>query len=70
MGYNTSYYDQDAEFAKKSVRDLEELVKFWVDARERTLTKYGKEVGEMHLPFVEKNLEYCRMKLAERIGRK
>ncbi len=65
MGYNTSHWDKEAHMAKKSTKELEELVKFWVEAVERHETRNAR-----YDAFSRAELEYCRMKLAERIGKK
>lgn len=65
MGYNTSVFNKDAHYAKKSTKELTtELADFEVSRG-----KYNK-MNTVPAAMFGEHIRYLRAKIAERIGRK
>lgn len=63
MGYNTAHYNKDAEYAKKTIKQLQaELVEF-EHAVETWTSAASPEYFTNHIAWL-------KMKIAERIGKK
>lgn len=63
MGYNTHTYDKEAEYAKKSTKQLQaELKKF-----EQVVADW---IGDISPARFNEHIGYLKMKIAERIGKK
>lgn len=66
MGTNGPTFDKESHYANKTINELqEELVEF-IDGKDKLEGEYRKVASV----FYTNHIEYLRMKIAERIGRK